>query len=152
GDTATVEALVDAFVADVVSDLDPGAPTTTTVPPTTTTTGPGTTTTTTTAPTTTTIGPTTTITTTTTAPTSTTTTTIGSGGTCGPNGIIARIVVPYDSHTLPALASVRVDVKYPATVSIPGNGFETDDSRLTIITGQTGSTIFVDRDDNNDGT
>jgi hypothetical protein len=134
GDSGTVEALVDAFVADVVSDLDPGVPTTTTVPPTTTTTGPGTTTT------------------TTTAPTSTTTTTIPSGVTCGPNGLIARIRVPYDPFSLPALASIRFDVTYPATVGIPGNGFDTDDSRLTIVTGQSGSTIFVDRDNDNNGT
>jgi hypothetical protein len=152
GDTATVEALVDAFVADVVSDLDPGVPTTTTIPPTTTTTGPGTTSTTTTAPTTTTVGPTTTTTTTTSVPTTTTTTTMPSGVACGPNGLIARIRVPYDPFALPALASIRLDVTYPTTVGIPGSGFETDDSRLTIVTGQSGSTIFVDRDNNNDGT
>ncbi len=141
GDEVAVDALVDAFVNDVVTDLDPGIPTTTTtVPPTTTTTtGPATTTTTIAA------------TTTTTSTTSTTSTTIPTGATCGPNGIIATVSVPYDPFALPALASIRLDVTYPASVSIPGNGFETDDSRLTIVTGQSGSTIFVDRDDNADG-
>src|SRR4029453_1974974 len=133
GDTATVEALVDAFVADVVSDLDPGVPTKPTTPPTTTTVGP-------------------TTTTTTSVPTTTTTTTMPSGVACGPNGLIARIRVPYDPFALPALASIRLDVTYPATVGIPGNGLDTDDSRVTIVTGQSGSTIFVDRDNNNDGT
>src|SRR4030095_11958869 len=133
GDTATVEALVDAFASDVAADLHPGVPTTTTTPPTTTTVGP-------------------TTTTTTSVPTTTTTTTMPSGVACGPNGLIARSRVPYDPFALPALASIRLDVTYPATVGIPGNGFETDDSRLTIVTGQSGSTIFVDRDNNNDGT
>jgi hypothetical protein len=143
-DTTAVEALVDAFVDDVVAERDPGASTTTT-------TVPSTTTTTTTAPTTSTTAPTST-TTSTSAPTTTTSTTMPSSATCGPNGIIARITVPYDPRTLPALASIRMDVTYPATVSIPGKGFETDDTRLTIVTGQSGSTIFVDRDNNNDGT
>jgi hypothetical protein len=71
---------------------------------------------------------------------------------CGPGRIVAHLTVPYDTRTLPGLASIRLDVAYPATVSIPGDGFETDDTRLTIVTGLDGSTIFVDRDDNSDGT
>jgi hypothetical protein len=45
------------------------------------------------------------------------------------------------------MAALRLDLRYPATVSIPGNGLETDDSRLTIITGIDGTTSFFDRDD-----
>src|SRR5262245_52672943 len=73
---------------------------------TTTTTAPTTTTTTTTEPT----------TTSTTTTSSTTTTTQPTMVTCGPGGIVAHIVVPYDTRTLPALASLRLDVGYPPTV------------------------------------
>jgi hypothetical protein len=133
------------------STTTPTTTTSTTAPPTTTTTtsvptttAPTTTSTTTTAPT--------TSTTTTTTSTSTTSTTQPTTVACGPNGIVARLAVPYDSRTIPALASIRLDVRYPGTVSIPGTGFETDDTRLTIVTGLDGSTIFVDRDDDADGT
>jgi cysteine-rich repeat protein len=52
------------------------------------------------------------------------------------------------------LAAVRFDVTYPNTLGIPGSGFETDDSRLTILqTGAAGSgtQLLVDRDQNGDG-
>ncbi len=130
------------------STTAPTTSSTSTTPPTTTstssTTVPTTTSSSTTVPTTT--------STTVTVPSTTTSTTQPATVACGPTGIVARLAVPYDTRTLPALASIRFDVRYPTTVGVPGSGFETDDSRLTIVTGLDGSTIFVDRDDDLDGT
>src|SRR5262249_36002150 len=62
------------------------------------------------------------------------------------------LAVTWDPRQISAMAAVRLDLRYPGTVSIPGTLLETDDSRFTIITGIDGATIFVDRDDNADGT
>ena len=66
---------------------------------------------------------------------------------CGANGVIARLIMPFDPLQIPAMAAARFDLRYPAAVSIPGSGLETDDSRLTIVTGIDGTTSFFDRDD-----
>src|SRR4030095_11469974 len=80
GDTATVESAIDAFVADVVTALDPGATTTTTTAPPTTPTSTTQPTTTSSTSTTSTTQPTTTSSTST---TSSTTTTVPGPAICG---------------------------------------------------------------------
>src|SRR5262245_21156519 len=140
-DTGPLGLTVDGFVTALVTALGAGGATTTTAPQGTTTTS--------TSPTTTTSS-TTHGSTTTTPVTTTTSTTGGTGATCGPNGIIGRLIVPFNPQQIPAMAAIRMDLRYPATVSIPGSGLETDDSRLTIVTGIDGTTIFVDRDSNAD--
>ncbi len=93
GDTGAIEAKVDAFVSDAVSEVDPPGTTTTTAPPTTTTA----------PPTTTTAAPTTTTSTTTTTTTSTTTTT-----TTAPPTTTTTSTTSTTTTTLPALDHYRM--------------------------------------------
>src|SRR5262249_2869237 len=95
--------------------------------------------------------PSTTTSTTSTTSTSTTTTTQPTLVTCGPNGAVARLAANWDPRQISAMAAVRLDLRYPGTVSIPGTGVETDDSRFTIVTGIDGATFFFDRDDDANG-
>ena len=65
---------------------------------------------------------------------------------CGASGLHATVAFPVGN-----LGGVRLDVGYPAALSIPGSGAETDDSRFTDLTGMSGSYVVVDRDVNADG-
>jgi hypothetical protein len=82
--------------------------------------------------------------------TSTTSTTASGGGvTCTGSGVDALITVPYGG-SVAALGGVSIDLTYPASVSIPGNGFETEE-RSTDLTGSGGTLLSVDRDADHDG-
>src|SRR5262249_47525215 len=92
-----------------------------------------------------------TTTTATTSASTTTTTTLVTTLTCGPSGVIARLAVSWGPRQIAAVATWALDLRYPATVSIPGPLLETDDSGFQIITGIDGTTTFVDRDDDSNG-
>lgn len=74
------------------------------------------------------------------------------------SGVVSAVVQLFDttSSTMSAsnLAGVRLELGYPSGLSIPGNEFETDDSRLSILltgTAGEGTRLLVDRDTNADG-
>ena len=134
--TASVEALVDGCVSQLVGLLT--TPTTTTTSSTTPTTAASTTSTT---------GP---VTSTTTTTTSSTTSTTGAAFVCSGPTVSARIVVPYNLSAAPPLSGIRLRVAYPPTVSmpnIPSTSF-VDPSRLTDLTGAGGSLVAQDLDTN----
>ncbi len=73
-------------------------------------------------------------------------------------GAVSATVQLFDttSATMSAsnLGGVRLELGYPAGLGIPGNQFETDDSRLSILltgTAGEGTRLLVDQDTNGDG-
>jgi hypothetical protein len=159
GNTAALEQLVDACVANAVSALESPTPTTTvpttTVPATTTT---STTTTTTAAVTTSTTNTPTTATTPTTTPTTTTpttapptTTTNPTGVICGSNGLDVTVGIAYNESLLGGISAIRTAVNYPPPLSIPGSGNVLSvRQRVTSLLGSGFTVSPQDRDTNTD--
>jgi hypothetical protein len=65
---------------------------------------------------------------------------------CGADGLLLAL-----SLSEGGLAGVRIDVGHPAPLDIPGNGFETDDSRFADLTSSGGTYVVNDRDVDADG-
>ena len=66
--------------------------------------------------------------------------------TCGPQGLFVTM-----SLSAGGLGGVTLDLSYPPPLDIPGNGFETDDSGFTDLTGRGGTYVLNDRDTGADG-
>jgi hypothetical protein len=72
---------------------------------------------------------------------------------CGPGGVAVDLSVPYDEVGAPALSGVRMNVQYPASVSmpnIPGTQFA-DPSRLLDLTNLGPFLLAQDTDTNSNG-